>query len=334
MSDSASGSINRRRAVIGRREYLAMMGGTLAAAAAPASFPTTRSTPRAPGLWQTWDESFAHARYVCLSHVLAPGAPLWAGFRQDSHFGLAQVRPDDKSAYVDASYDKVGWTSYSLKLATENWGTHLDSPAHFHPCQTGSDEIPATYALRKLAVISIVEKVKHSKGYQATVADIQDWERRNGEIPAGSVVMVRSDWSRLWDSDPEAFMAADGEFPGVSLEAVKFLHLKRHILYHGHEAMDTDTTPTMISEDWLMANGFPQAECVANLDQVPETGALISLGLPKIKGAVAGMLVLHAICPHDWHGGVAPGEVAESPLPFHQRKLVYDAEKGVRLREA
>ncbi|MBV8496866.1 MAG: hypothetical protein JO361_08810, partial [Gammaproteobacteria bacterium] len=49
---------------------------------------------------------------------------------------------------------------------------------------------------------------------------------------------------------------------------------------------------------------------------------------------VAGMLVLHAICPHDWHGGVAPGEVAESPLPFHQRKLVYDAEKGVRLREA
>jgi len=334
MVDSNSVRINRRRAVVGRREYLALMGcafglGIEAFAGPPASGPK-----RAPGLWQTWDESFAHARYVCLSHVLAPGAPLWAGFKPDSHFGLAQVKPDEKSDYVDATYDKVGWTSYSVKLASENWGTHLDSPAHFHPCQTGSDEIPATYALRKLAVISIVDEVRRFKGYQLTVSDIQAWERRNGQIPAGSVVMVRSDWSKLWDSDPHAFAAEDGQFPGVSLEAVQFLHLKRRILYHGHEAMDTDTTPTLISEDWLMANGFPQAECVTNLDQVPETGALVSFGLSRIKGAVAGMLMLHAICPSDWHAGTAPGEVAESPLPFHDKKLVYDVEKGVRLREA
>jgi len=333
MADSMSGAINRRRAIIGRREYLAMMGGTLAVGATVAAA-AVRGARRAPGLWQIWDESFAHARYVCLSHVLAPGAPLWSGFKPDSHFGLAQVKPDEKSGYVDANYDQVGFTSYSLKLATENWGTHLDSPAHFHPCQTTSDEIPPTYALRKLAVIPIVDKVKAFRGYQLTVADIRDWERRNGEIPAGSVVMVRSDWSKLWDSDPQAFMAEDGQFPGVGLEAVKFLHLERHILYHGHEAMDTDTTPTLISEDWLMANGFPQAECVANLDQVPETGALVSTGLPRIKGAVAGMLVLHAISPREWQAGVAPGEVAESPLPFHDQRLVYDAEKGVRLREA
>jgi kynurenine formamidase len=336
MSSSTEEPINRRRAIIGRREYLAMMGGalTVGAAASTPEVSAAKNVRRAPGLWQTWDESFAHARYVCLSHVLEPGAPLWAGFKPSSRFELAQVKPDEKSGYVDANYDKVGWTSYSVRLASENWGTHLDAPAHFHPCQTGSDEIPATYALRKLAVISIVDQVKASKGYQMTVEDIRNWERRNGEIPAGSVVMVRSDWSKLWDSDPQAFMAADGRFPGVTLEAVKFLHLQRRILYHGHEAMDTDTTPTMISEDWLMANGFPQAECVANLDQVPETGALVSFGLPRIKGAVAGMLVLHAICPSDWHAGIVPGQVPESPLPFHDRKLVYDAKKGVRVREA
>jgi kynurenine formamidase len=350
--------INRRCALIGRREYLAMMAGAFAlgaadtrakgavgpagaaatagtvAGAAPTNASSVASAPRALGLWRTWDETFAHARYVCLSHVLAPGAPLWAGFKPNSRFDLAQVKPDEKSAYVPASYDTVGWTSYSVRLASENWGTHLDAPAHFHPCQTGSDEIPATYALRKLAVISILEKVKSNKGYQMTVDDIHEWEGRHGEIPAGCVVMIRSDWSKLWDSDPKAYMAEDGQFPGVTLEAVKFLHLKRHILYHGHEAMDTDTTPTLVSEDWLMSNGFPQAECVANLDQVPETGALIAFGLPKIKGAVAGMLVLHAICPADWHFGIVPGEVPESPLPFHDRKLVYDSAKGVRLRSA
>ena len=33
---------------------------------------------------------------------------------------------------------------------------------------------------------------------------------------------------------------ADGKFPGVSLEALKLLHLERHILLHGHEPLDTD----------------------------------------------------------------------------------------------
>ena len=337
MNNSDSVSINRRRAVIGRREYLAMMGGAIALGAAgtrAVAGPGATASSRAPGLWHTWDETFAHARYVCLSHVLAPGAPLWAGFKPDSRFDLAQVKPDEKSGYVPANYDTVGWTSYSVRLASENWGTHLDAPAHFHPCQTGSDEIPPTYALRKLAVISIVDKVKSSKGYQLTVDDIHAWEARHGEIPAGSVVMIRSDWSKLWDSDPKAFMAEDGQFPGVTLEAVKFLHLKRHILYHGHEAMDTDTTPTLVSEDWLMSNGFPQAECVANLDQVPEIGALVTSGLPKIQGAVAGMLVLHAICPADWHLGSVPGQVPESPLPFHDKKLMYDSAQGVRRRSA
>jgi len=30
---------------------------------------------------------------------------------------------------------------------------------------------------------------------------------------------------------------------------------------------------------------------------------------------------------------VAPGEVAESPLPFHDRKLAYDPAQGVRVRD-
>jgi kynurenine formamidase len=51
---------------------------------------------------------------------------------------------------------------------------------------------------------------------------------------------------------------------------LKFLHEKRHILFHGHEPLDTDTTPTLEGEHWLMHHGYTQAEGVANLDQVPE----------------------------------------------------------------
>ena len=55
----------------------------------------------------------------------------------------------------------------------------------------------------------------------------------------------------------------------MKLEALKFLHEQRRILFHGHEPLDTDTTPTMEGERWLLTHGYTQAEGVANLDQVP-----------------------------------------------------------------
>jgi hypothetical protein len=80
----------------------------------------------------------------------------------------------------------------------------------------------------------------------------------------------------------------------VSLAALKFLHEKRHILFHGHEPLDTDMTPTLEGEHWLMHHGYTQAEGVANLDQVPETGCLVTIGYPKFKSGLGGM---HATLP-------------------------------------
>src|SRR3546814_20403446 len=98
------------------------------------------------------------------------------------------------------------------------------------------------------------------------------------------------------------------------------LHLERKILFHGHEALDTDTTPTLEGEYWLMHNHFAQAEGVANLDKVPEAGALIALGFAKPLGGVGGYARYVAIAPADWpHGGSvfdAPGP----PLTKHERK--------------
>jgi kynurenine formamidase len=59
-------------------------------------------------------------------------------------------------------------------------------------------------------------------------------------------------------------------------------------LFHGHEPLDTDSTPNLEGEDWLMHNGYTQAEGVANLDQVPEAGALVVIGYPKFAGGLGG----------------------------------------------
>jgi hypothetical protein len=132
--------------------------------------------------------------------------------------------------------------------------------------------VPPTSAVRPLVVISIVPQVKRSFNYHLKVKDIRRFERRHGRIPRGSVVFVRSDWSRRW---PDPALAGLTEFPGVSLAALKFLHLKRHILFQGHEPLDSDFTPTLEGEDWLMHHGYAQAEGVASLVGVPATGCLV-----------------------------------------------------------
>jgi len=69
----------------------------------------------------------------------------------------------------------------------------------------------------------------------------------------------RSDWSKRW-TDSARIQPADHKLPGVTLDALKLLHLERRILLHGHEPLDADFTPTLFAEDWLMNNGYVQAE--------------------------------------------------------------------------
>ena len=145
--------------------------------------------------------------------------------------------------------------------------------------------------------------------------------------------MVRSDWAKGWP-DKARIQPADGKFPGVSLEALKLLHLERNILLHGHEPLDADSTPTLVGEDWLMNNGYMQAEGVANLDLVPASGALVAIGFPRLKGGTGGFASFTAICPADWTQGARPGDAAEAPLPYNDKRLVWNEAKGVRERTA
>ncbi len=276
------------------------------------------------GLWSVYEQSLAHAKYIDLTHTLTPRIPVWKGFAP-STFGPA-LNPATGEPYT---YAKDGFEATRYELGADQFGTQLDPPAHWAPEFPSIDELPPTYAVRPLVVISIVDQVAEHPGYHLQVSDIERWEARNGTIPAGSVVMVRSDWSKDW---PDPSLATRTVFPGVSLPALKFLHEQRHILFHGHEPLDTDTTPTLEGEHWLMHHGYTQAEGVAHLDEVPETGCLVTIGYPKFKGGLGGYARYVAICPADWKYGVAVGEVPEAPLAMSDRALAWDSARGVRVR--
>jgi kynurenine formamidase len=276
-------------------------------------------------LWRVYDRSLKGAKYIDLTHTLTPSIPVWKGFAKAKF--APTVNPETGQPY---SYEKDGFEATHYDLPTDQYGTQLDLPAHWAPEFPAIDELPATYAVRPLAVISIVAQVAKNPGYHLRRSDIESWEKRNGKIPAGSVVMVRSDWSKRW---PDPALASETVFPGVSLEALQFLHEERHILFHGHEPLDTDTTPTLEGEAWLMHQGYAQAEGVANLDKVPEKGCLIAIGYPKFGGGLGGYARYIAICPADWKYGVSVGEVAEAPLPKSDKILQWDDKLGMRVRK-
>ena len=282
------------------------------------------SAPGGAGLWSLYDGSLKEAKYIDLTHTITPSIPVWHGFGPAT-FGPT-LNPENGKPYT---YAKDGFEATAYHLATDQFGTQLDPPAHWAPEFPAIDELPPTFAVRPLVVISIVDSLKQHPGYHLQVADIESWEKSHGRIPEGAVVMIRSDWSKSW---PDPALATQTPFPGVSLAALQFLHLQRHILFHGHEPLDTDTTAVLEGESWLMHNGYTQAEGVANLDQVAETGCLVTIGFPKLGGGVGGYARFVAICPADWPHGVRVGEVPEAPLARSDKILQWDSATGMRVR--
>jgi kynurenine formamidase len=303
-----------------KRTIVAALAG---AAALMAVAPATAGA-KGGGLWSVYKDSLRKARYINLTHRITPRIPVWAGFGP-SFFSPA-INPETGKAYT---YANDGFEATAYRLSTDQLGTQLDPPAHWAPEYAAIDELPPTFAVRPLAVISIVPQVRKNFNYALKVRDIRRWEKRHGRIPRGSVVFVRSDWSKRW---PDPKLATLKRFPGVSLAALKFLHLKRRILFHGHEPLDTDSTPTLVGESWLMHHGYAQAEGVANLDKVPAKGCLVDIGYPRFGGGLGGYARYVAICPPGTRHGARIGKVPEAPLRKYSKPLHWDAKRGMRVR--
>ena len=304
------------------KTHLIVAAFAVAALAAACASPQEKKETNS--FWELYESTFKSAKYVDLTHAFEPVQAVWPGF------GQAKFKPAiagaDLGDYAkkgdEFTYEKHGFIATAYELSTDQYGTQLDPPAHWDNLGATISDLPASFTLRPLGVIDIHDKVAQDPGYHATIDDVKAWEAEHGTVPAGSVVMFRSDWYKKW-SDVENF--AKKPFPGVKLDTLQFLHNERKILFHGHEPLDTDTTPTLEGEAWLMHNHCAQAEGVANLDQVPEAGALIAIGFAKPKGGVGGYARYIAICPPDWRYGVSVLEAPGAPLPKQPHPLKRDA---------
>ncbi len=282
-----------------------------------------------PGLWSIYKASLEGARYIDLTHAFAPGQPRGAGLADLSVSAATAAAdvPGVVKAGEAIGYERQGVGITAYRFGSDQIGTQLDPPAHWSDRGATISDLPPTYAVRPLVVVDVAAKVRADPGYVAAPADILAWEARHGRVPAGSVVMFRSGWAKYF-GDPARFAASP--HPGIGIPALQLLHRDRRILFHGHETLDTDDTPNFAAEAWLLRNNYAQAENVANLDQLPEAGALIVIGFAKPQGGTGGLARFVAIVPPDWPHGVTIAEAPGAPLPIQARPLRRGADGVLR----
>src|SRR5271156_1488513 len=211
--------------------------------------------------------------FVDLTHSFSPLTPVWRGFGHAAFSAAAD--PATGRAYT---IERDGFRAQFFAMVGQ-YGTHIDPPAHFDAVGATVDEIPIKQMILPLVVFDLTPMLERDPNHLLTVDDVQAWERMHGRVPAGSFAALRTDMYKDGDKDPARFERSP--FPAWSPAAIRFLYEQRGIVANGHESMDTDPTPTLESETWLLKHGHWQIEVMANLDKVPATGALIVVSWPK-----------------------------------------------------
>ncbi len=198
--------------------------------------------------------------------------------------------------YASASY-----------AASEHGGTHFDSPLHFAEGHESTDQIPVKRLIAPAVVIDVAAACDKNPDYLLSAGDITGWEKEHGRLPDGSIVLVRTGWGKYWP-DRRRYLGTEERgpaaiphlhFPGISPEAARLLARDRKILGVG---IDTASIDYGQSKDFqthrlLYAQNIYGLENVANLDQLPPTGALL-IALPmKIKGGTGAPVRIVAVVP-------------------------------------
>lgn len=217
-------------------------------------------------------------RVVDLSYPLDDQSPYWPGASTRSPF----------HASIAATFSHDGYSARTLTLP-EHFGTHMDAPAHFDPNGLTVDRVPVKNLLAAVVVVDVSEAAKSDPDYRVSVADLEKWVKAHGAIPRGCVVLFRTGWGARWPSQKD-YMNQDSQgvlhFPGLSLEAARYLLDHAHPVGIGIDTASVDNGPSKNFEvhHLTMAAGLYHLETLANLEQLPPTGVYLMVSPLALRG--------------------------------------------------
>jgi kynurenine formamidase len=241
-------------------------------------------------------------RIVDLTATLDPGTPV---LQLPTEFGWGKSWPF--SIETISRYDDKGpaWYWNNIKCG-EHTGTHFDAPIHWVTGKDhenhAADTLPPERFVAPAVVIDAVAEAEANPDFLMSVDFIQQWEARHGEIPAGSWVLYRTDWSKKGDAGEYLNMGEDGAHtPGWDPATVAFLAEERDVIGVGVETVGTDAGQAPAQDPMFPCHNLMHGanKCglasLCNLDQLPPTGSILIAAPLKIRegsGSPARVLAL------------------------------------------
>src|SRR5690554_5177510 len=131
--------------------------------------------------------------------------------------------------------DKGYFYSANNFETAEHGGTHIDAPIHFVANAASVDEILLTRLIGRGMKIDVSEKASQDRDYLISVEDFTNWEKENGTIPDGAIVLLETGFHKFYPNKKE-YLGTDerGEeavqklhFPGLSPDAATWLVANR-----------------------------------------------------------------------------------------------------------
>lgn len=225
-------------------------------------------------LWEELKDFKSRVEMVELSHPVSAETPHWAGF------------PPMEGEEI-FNFKEHAFTAMRYSIVSQ-YGTHIDAPGHFTEGGRMLDELDPKDTILPLVVVDVVDKVKADADYVVTEKDILAHEKIHGTIPEGCFVALRTDWSKRTENFDNIDENGVSHYPGWSIPACEFLIKERKVKAIGHETSDTDAS--IISneagglpvETYVLAQDIYQIELMRNLDKMPATGGVISVGYPNV----------------------------------------------------
>lgn len=226
-------------------------------------------------------------RVIDLSQTLEPGVPTIV---MPPELGQSwPVRIETISRY-DGSGPAWYWNNISFG---EHTGTHLDAPIHWitgrYLPHNSVDTMPPELMVAPACVIDCVAESAQDADFLVTVGFVEAWEARNGRIPAGSWVLLRTDWSLKRGMSYANLDETGAHTPGPDAELMRWLVNERDVLGIGTETIGTDAgqgghlSPPYPAHHYLHGAGKYGLQCLARLNELPPTGAILIAAPLKIR---------------------------------------------------
>lgn len=229
---------------------------------------------------------------IDLSHEFSEETVYWP---------TAPSRFEKTTIFEGASEDGRFYSAFSISTP-EHGGTHMDAPYHFDADGDRAADVPLERLIAPAVVIDVAEKTQADPLYRLQPEDVIAFEAEHGEIVPGTIVLIRTGWSRYWQ-DMSAYLGGTDPsalaFPSFGERAARLLIEERGVAALGLDTASTDFGP---SADFpvhriMGAANVPGFENLTNLDQLPPVGAII-VALPmKIAGGSGGPLRAVALVP-------------------------------------